>query len=304
MTIMSANRIVPILLLGLLALAALVHGLLGKKNQTFDGVIVRDLTTYEFYPNAKDCNYRGTSYVLLPNDRIHEVVAASADIDQIDRPLHATWRAKLNGNLSAVGWHRYRKNYWRELSVNYVVDAVEMSCGGSQLTPAEHKTVIVDWKAELAKAKAGIEKNPKSAFWHNQAGIAYDALGDFETAVKELKLACTLDPSDPGSYYSLYALYKRKSMHSQQRQVLLDALEIDSNNPVGRFEFAYILDEEEHWSDALREYRVAKSLAASVEGPLYRDLRGGVYDVTGVREQVDKSIERVAKLNESAREKP
>lgn len=304
MAIMSASRIVPILLLGLLALTALVHGLLGKKNQTFDGVIVQDLTTYEFYPNARDCNYRGTPYVLLPNQRFHDVVATSADIDHIDHLFHATWRAKLNGNLSAVGWHRYRKNYWRELSVNYVVDAVEMGCGSSQLTPVEHKTVTVDWKAELAKAKAGIEKNPKSAFWHNQAGIAYDALGDFETAVKELKLACTLDPSDPGSYYSLYALYKRKSMHSEQRQVLLSALEIDPNNPVGRFEFAHVLEGEKHWSDALREYRVAKSLAASVEGPIYRDLRGGVYEVAGVREEVDKSIDRVAKLNETARQNP
>jgi hypothetical protein len=50
-----------------------------------------------------------------------------------------------------------------------------------------------------------------------------------------------LDPSDPGYYYSLYALYKRKSMHLEQRKVLLDALEIDPNNPIGRFEFAYIL---------------------------------------------------------------
>jgi tetratricopeptide (TPR) repeat protein len=188
--------------------------------------------------------------------------------------------------------------------VNYVVDAVELSCGGSQLSPAEHKTVTVDWKAELAKAKAGIEKNPKSAYWHNQAGIAYDALGDFETAVKELKLACALDRSDPGNYYSLYALYKRKSMHPEQRQALLDALEIDPNNPVGRFEFAYILEEEKHWADALREYRVAKTLAASVEGPTYRDLRGGVYEVAGVREEVDKSIERVEKLDESARQQP
>jgi tetratricopeptide (TPR) repeat protein len=167
-----------------------------------------------------------------------------------------------------------------------------------------HKTVTVDWNAELAKAKAGIEKNPKSAFWHNQAGIAYDALGDFQAAVKELKLACTLDRSDQGNYYSLYALYKRKSMHSEERQVLLDALEIDPNNPVGRFEFAYILEEERHWSDALREYRVAKSLAANVEGPKYRDLRGGVYEIAGIREEADRSIERVAKLNESVGQKP
>src|SRR6266704_2245773 len=157
-------------------------------------------------------------------------------------------------------------------------------CGAadSPFLLAQHRIVNVDWKAELAKAKAGIEKNPKSAFWHNQAGIAYDALGEFETTVKELRLACTLDPSDPGYYYSLYALYKRKSMHSEQRKVLLDALEIDPNNPVGRFEFAYILEEEKHWADSLREYRVAKSLAANGEGPMYRDLRGGGYGVAGV----------------------
>ncbi len=171
----------------------------------------------------------------------------------------------------------------------------------SPFVTAQHGSVAVDWKAELAKAKAGIEKNPKSAFWHNQAGVAYDALGDFESAVKEIKLACTLDPSNPNNDYTLYALYKRKAMHAEQRQVLLDALEKDPDNPVGHFEFAYILEEEKHWSDSLREYQVAKRLAASVKGPKYTDSRGNVYEVDGVREEVDKAIDRVAKLNGSAR---
>jgi tetratricopeptide (TPR) repeat protein len=171
---------------------------------------------------------------------------------------------------------------------------------GAAVVLAQHGTATVDWKAELAKAKAGIEKNPKSAFWHNQAGVAYDALGAFESAVKEIKLATTLDPSNPNNYYTLYALYKRKAMHSEQRQVLLDALEKDANNPVGRFEFAYILEEEKHWADSLREYQVAKRLAASVKGPKYIDSRGNVYEVDGVREEVDKAMQRVAKLNESA----
>jgi tetratricopeptide (TPR) repeat protein len=165
---------------------------------------------------------------------------------------------------------------------------------------AQHGSVAVDWKVELAKAQAGIEKNPKSAFWHNQAGVAYDALGDFKKAVKELKLASTLDPSNPSNDYVLYALYKRKSMHREQRQVLLDALEKDPNNPLGHFEFAYILEEEKYWADSLREYQVAKRLAASVKGPSYIDPRGGWYDVDPVRAEVDKAIERVAKLGESA----
>jgi Flp pilus assembly protein TadD len=98
----------------------------------------------------------------------------------------------------------------------------------------------------LAKAKAGIEKNPKSASWHNQAGVACDAPGDFAKAVKEIKLATTLDPSNPNSYYLLYFLYEKKRMHSEKRQAVLDALEKDTNNPMGRFEFAYILEEEKH----------------------------------------------------------
>jgi len=160
-------------------------------------------------------------------------------------------------------------------------------------------SVNKDWNAELAKAKTGIEKNPRSAFWHNQAGVAYDALGDFESAVKEIKLATTLDPSNPNSYYTLYFLYKKKAVHSKQREVLLDALEKDTNNPMGRFEFAYILEEEKHWADSLREYQVAKRLAANVKGPTYVDSRGNVYEIDGVREEVDKAIDRVAKLDKS-----
>ena len=164
---------------------------------------------------------------------------------------------------------------------------------------AQHRSVAVDWKAELAKARAGIEKNPKSAFWHNQAGVAYDALGDFENAVKELKLASALDPANPAHDYALYALYKRKGMHAQQRQVLLDALEKDPQNPVGHCEFASVLEKERHWAESLREYRTAKLLVANLKGPEYIDSRGNPYDVNGVREEVNKAIDRVANLNAS-----
>src|ERR1035438_7920906 len=119
-----------------------------------------------------------------------------------------------------------------------LLTAACLVCGAecSPGVPVQHGTVSVDWNAEPDKARAGIQKNPKSAFWHNQAGVVYDALGDFENAVKELKLASTLDPSNPIGDYALYALYKRKGMHAEQREILLDALERDSANPLGRFE--------------------------------------------------------------------
>jgi hypothetical protein len=130
---MSANRILPVLLLGVLAFAALVHAMGEKKYQTFDGVIVQNISTYEFYPGAKDCNHQGTPYVLLPNARFHEVVTNGiADFEHMDHLLHGVWRAKLNGNLSRIGWYKYRRTYWRELSVNYVVDAMPINCGDAR----------------------------------------------------------------------------------------------------------------------------------------------------------------------------
>jgi len=164
-----------------------------------------------------------------------------------------------------------------------------------------HRIVSVDWKAELAKAKAALSKSPQSAFWHNQAGVAYDALGDFGDAVKELKLARTLDPTNPANDYTLYALYKTKGMRRAGREVLLDALERDPNNPFGLFELGFLLEQEKDWADSLREYQAAKRLLATVTGSQYVDPVGGFYDVDGVRDQVDEAINRVAKLNDAAR---
>ena len=85
---MSSDRIIPVLLLGVLALAALkVINLKGKKNQTFDGVIVLDGMTYEFYPNPKDCSYGGTPYVVLPNARFGEVVTTGSCRCRASGPL-------------------------------------------------------------------------------------------------------------------------------------------------------------------------------------------------------------------------
>lgn len=110
-------------------LAGLGYWLMGKNHQTFGGVIVLDDETYEFYPDAKDCNYRGIPYVLLPNAKFDEIIVPRADLEHLDRLFHGMWRAKINGNLSRIGRFKYRKTYWRELSVNYVVDAMSLNCG-------------------------------------------------------------------------------------------------------------------------------------------------------------------------------
>lgn len=167
---------------------------------------------------------------------------------------------------------------------------------------ARHRVVTVNWTAELVKARAALHKNPHSAFWHDQAGIAYDGLGDFAKAVSELKQGRALEPTDQlkaEEDYTLYALYKRKGMRTAQRHILLDAIGKDPNNPFGHFEFAYLLEQQEDWTGSLREYQVTKNLLATLTGSQYVDPAGGYYPIDGIRDQLGEAIARVAKLSES-----
>ncbi len=184
-------------------------------------------------------------------------------------------------------------------SLGIVLIACVLAFSGAVSLLAQHGTIQVDWKAELAKAQAGIADNPKSAFWHNQASVAYDALGHFDIAVKELKLASTLDPDDPIHHYGLFALYQRKGTLREQRQALLNALEIDGRNPIGLFELGVVLEKEGYPEESLKEYREAKLFAVDVKGDEYIDRRGNPFEIGFVRKNVDAYIERVAKLKDS-----
>jgi len=165
-----------------------------------------------------------------------------------------------------------------------------------QCSVAQDRSESVDWKEQLKKAQAQIAKEPASSFWHNQAGVAYDALGDFRSAERELRLASRLNPKNPIDDYALYALYMRRRMFAQGRDVLLNAIKKDSDNPIGHFLLGVVLEKNHNWSESLRQYRQAKLLASMVvQGYQYINLQGNSFEIDGVRAEVDKAIERVAK---------
>jgi|SRR5271156_6534394 len=180
---------------------------------------------------------------------------------------------------------------------------VLLCVGPASWVSAQQGSNPVDWKKELQKARDGIEKNPKSSFWHNQAGIAYDALGDAQNAESELTLAANLDSTNPIGYYALYAFYQRKGTPAKQRQALLSALENDSVNPLGHFELGGVLEKEGYLTASLKEYHTAKSLISEMKGGEYIDGRGNPYEIEVVRKEVDECIDRVTKLVASKRRK-
>lgn len=125
-----ASRLFPVVLLLVLLLAALVNSARGKKDRTFEGVVVLDYPAYRFYPELKDCRLRGTTYWLVPNQRFYEAVPmpSTNDPSHLERLFHAVWKVKLHGNLSPIGRYGFQGRYWRELHVLYVIDAEQLDC--------------------------------------------------------------------------------------------------------------------------------------------------------------------------------
>lgn len=159
----------------------------------------------------------------------------------------------------------------------------------------QNKAMVAFWQEELSRARAHIQQEPRSAYWHNQAGLAYGSLGETSKAQTELTLAAKLDPENPIGYWTLFAFYQRNGRLSQQRKALLRTLEIDSRNPLGHFELAIVLEKEGHLKDSLREYQAANRLVSTVAGGEYTDQRGNPFEVNVVRKQVRDCIARVKK---------
>jgi len=104
------------------------------------------------------------------------VTTGSTDVEHIDRLLHGTWRAKLSGNLSAIGWHNYRKTTERELSVNLRIMRRDERRENRQLTSVQHEqcpmrskrsicstsvlpVVTTSWKRALGNNTYGVPDN-------------------------------------------------------------------------------------------------------------------------------------------------
>jgi hypothetical protein len=176
--------------------------------------------------------------------------------------------------------------------------------GGSQdvTEPSSKKPVQIDWRAKLDATQKELSRNPDSAFLHNQAAVAYDALGDFENFDREIHIAIKLEPENPINCYMAYAVYKRRGLGKQQLSVLERALKIDPGNPFGHYEKAGILEDQKNWVGALAEYETTKRLLETLKSDsdriksntwTYVDPRGNPYDVKWEVSHIDDDLVRI-----------
>jgi tetratricopeptide (TPR) repeat protein len=166
----------------------------------------------------------------------------------------------------------------------------------------ERPSIQVDWRAQLAATQKQLETDPNSSFLHGQAAVAYNALGDFQSFDREIRVAMKLDPENPMPCYMAYAVYKQKHLKERQIPVLDAALKNDPNNPFGHYERAYILEDSKELRQALREYETVAKLIKQVKSEpsnfkhgrwQYTDSHGNPFDVSLQSSHIDKDIARV-----------
>ena len=75
------------------------------------------------------------------------------------------------------------------------------------------------WREAMFRFKRAVEMNPEDAMAHNNLAVAYEANGDFDSALKEYREAIRLDKSNQyiQKNYSRFVEFTSRNKKRQQR---------------------------------------------------------------------------------------
>jgi tetratricopeptide (TPR) repeat protein len=146
----------------------------------------------------------------------------------------------------------------------------------------------------LRHAEEELARNPRSAFWHNQAGVCQAALGNFGEARNHFTDAISLEPEDPINYYHLAAIERTQGNLNRAKDLLEKALALDPRNPSGHCHLGNVLLTEGDWQYARSEFDACLAAIPS-QGNDYYDPRGNAYGLVGLREDAKSKLSSIQK---------
>ncbi len=159
------------------------------------------------------------------------------------------------------------------------------------------RTVIrnVDWKNQDNLWLAAAKTSPNSPQNHNNLGDLWARRGDFDQAIKEFKIAITLNPRYADAYHNLANIYQRKRDWEQALQNYQRAIEINPNIWQTYQNMAAVYFEIGELEKAKES--ALKLLEINPEVPhIYRNL-GLIYYNLGQPEEAKKYLEVALQIN-------
>lgn len=157
----------------------------------------------------------------------------------------------------------------------------------------------------VANARKAIQLDPKFTRAQDDLGLCYEALGRYEEAIEAYNQALALNrraqPPSPWPPLDFGALLVKLNRLDEARVYLEEALRYDERFPQGHYELGLLLDKQGKQSDAIRELRIAASLAPSYAEPHYA--LGRIYTQIGNLPEAQKEFAQFDKIKQ-AKQKP
>jgi superkiller protein 3 len=91
-------------------------------------------------------------------------------------------------------------------------------------------------------------------------GVAMGAQKSYDSAIRDLKQAIQIDPTNAAAYYNLGVVYKDQRKWPDAASAFSDALKYDLDNPALHYELGSALFEEKKVEDAKKEFESALKL--------------------------------------------
>ncbi|NQU64843.1 MAG: tetratricopeptide repeat protein [SAR324 cluster bacterium] len=114
-----------------------------------------------------------------------------------------------------------------------------------------------NWSESIRLFLAGLKEKPESTWAKVQLSKVYFQTGQVEKAVEYLTQARADNSPDPFVYETLARLYNRQNDTFEAERIILEGLEINSENQNLILEYAALLEKRANYSEAIKAYEEA-----------------------------------------------
>jgi tetratricopeptide (TPR) repeat protein len=151
---------------------------------------------------------------------------------------------------------------------------------------------ILSMEKEIDK---NIQKNPNSAFWHEQKAILLAGQGKTEEAEKEYKLVFTINPNDAHAYMAFGELKMHENKQEEGLKYIQKFVQLEPQNPFSHLEMAICYNSLNKYSDLQKECAIAEDLSRKFNGKCYETKTFTTRTKTSVKEEIQKNCNEMKK---------
>jgi len=146
---------------------------------------------------------------------------------------------------------------------------------------------------DLMKYQAAVKKNPSDWQSRISLGLTYYTMEDYESAIRDLKLAIKLKPRASNGHYYIALAYLGKKDTEKAVKELESAIELDTQHDLARYQLANIYMKQNKYEQAITQLK--KCLEINPVDANYHYSLGLAYEKTNHKSLAKKEFQEALK---------